>query len=93
MGPGLDIASSLEDFPACHIFNIQPLHDMHDTDCDKREHLSFARVDMENTRNHELTSTIRTTNDLTSNISQGIAKAFGLVAVENVIELVVRAVS
>lgn len=35
----------------------------------------------------------RTTNDLTSNISQGLAKAFGLDAVENVIELIVRCVS
>ncbi|KAH6660382.1 hypothetical protein BKA67DRAFT_653565 [Truncatella angustata] len=32
-----------------------------------------------------------TTNDLTSHISRGVAKAFGLAAVENVIEVVVRA--
>ncbi|ETS82654.1 hypothetical protein PFICI_04530 [Pestalotiopsis fici W106-1] len=31
-----------------------------------------------------------TTNDLTSNISQALAKAFGLTAAENVIELIVR---
>ncbi|KAK6210473.1 Transcription initiation factor IIA subunit 2 [Pestalotiopsis sp. IQ-011] len=31
-----------------------------------------------------------TTNDLTTHISQGIAKAFGLDAIENVIELIVR---
>ncbi|KAM0810614.1 putative EamA domain-containing protein [Seiridium cardinale] len=31
-----------------------------------------------------------TTNDLTSNISQSFAKAFGLTAIENIIELIVR---
>ncbi|KAK6085613.1 hypothetical protein SCUP515_00720 [Seiridium cupressi] len=34
--------------------------------------------------------TLGTTNDLTSNISQSFAKAFGLTAIENIIELIVR---